>query len=50
MVNQATPHLKAWPSLRNNKSSNHYEQPRMGIALVFEWKASTQMNQINKNK
>jgi hypothetical protein len=41
MMNQATPHLGAESSLINNESSIHHGQPRMGIALTSEWKAST---------
>jgi hypothetical protein len=41
MMNQATPHLGAESSLINNESSIHRGQPRMGIALTSEWKAST---------
>jgi len=40
-MNQATPHLGGGSSLINNESSNHHGQPMMGIALAFEWKAST---------
>jgi hypothetical protein len=45
MMNQTTPHLGAESSLINNESSNHHGQPKMGIVLAFEWKASTQMSQ-----
>jgi len=45
MMNQATPHLEAWSSLRSNESSNRHGQPKMGTALTSEWKASTRMNQ-----
>jgi hypothetical protein len=45
MMNQATPHLRGGSSLINNESSNHHGQPMMGIALAFEWKASTWMSQ-----
>jgi len=45
MMNQATPHLGAESSLKNNESSNRRGQLRMGIALEFEWKASMQMSQ-----
>ena len=30
MMNRATPYLEAWSSLKNNESSNHHIQPRMG--------------------
>jgi hypothetical protein len=45
MMNQTTPHLGAESSLINNESSNRRGQPKMGIVLAFEWKASTQMSQ-----
>ena len=45
MTNRATPHLEAWSSLINNKSSNRRRHLEMGTALTFEWKASTRMSQ-----
>jgi len=38
MMNQATTHLEEWSSLINNESSNHREQSKIGIALIFEWR------------
>ena len=40
MMNRATPHLEAWSSLRNNDSSNHHGQPRMGTPHASELKSS----------
>ena len=45
MMNQATPQLEAWSSLRSNEGSNHHGQPMIGIVLTSEQKASTRMSQ-----
>jgi hypothetical protein len=46
IMNRATPYLEVWSSLRNNESSNHHGQPRMGTphAHASELKASTWMS------
>ena len=48
MMNQATSHLEAWSKLINIKISNYHKQPRIGIAVIFEWRTSIQQTQMSR--